>query len=52
VQAGDTGCAIAQKLGVPLAALAEANGTTVNGLAALQIGQSLKVPTTRGPAGC
>lgn len=52
VVSGDTGCAIAQKLGVPLTALAEANSTTVNGLAALQVGQSLKVPSTRGPAGC
>lgn len=52
VEAGDTACAIAQKLGVPLAALAEANGVTVAGLAALRIGQSLRVPTNRGPAGC
>lgn len=52
VQAGDTACEIAQRLGVPLTALAEANNTTVSGLASLQIGQVLKVPTVRGPAGC
>lgn len=52
VQAGDTACEIAQRLGVPLTALAEANNTTVSGLASLQIGQVLKVPAVRGPAGC
>lgn len=52
VQAGDTGCGIAAKLGVPLTALAQANNTTVQGLGSLRIGQELKVPTTRGPAGC
>ena len=52
VQAGDTGCGIAAKLGVPVAALAQANGTTVDGLANLRVGQTLTVPTTRGPAGC
>lgn len=52
VQAGDTACEIAQRLGVPLTALAEANNTTVSALASLQIGQVLKVPAVRGPAGC
>ncbi len=52
VQAGDTACEIAQRLGVPLTALAEANNTTVSGLVSLQIGQVLKVPAVRGPAGC
>ena len=52
VQAGDTGCGIAAKLGVPVTALAQANGTTVDGLASLRVGQTLTVPTTRGPAGC
>jgi LysM repeat protein len=52
VRAGDTACEIAQRLGVPLTALAEANNTTVSALASLQIGQVLKVPAVRGPAGC
>ncbi len=52
VQAGDTACEIAKQLGVPLSALAEANGLTPAGMASLRIGQELKVPSTRGPAGC
>ncbi len=52
VQAGDTGCAIAAQLGVPVTALATANGTTLEGLTALRVGQTLQVPATRGPAGC
>jgi LysM repeat protein len=52
VQAGDTACDIATRLGVPLSALAEANNTTVEALASLQIGQTLRVPATRGPSGC
>lgn len=52
VQPGDTACGIAARLNVPLTALAEANGTTVQGLSSLSVGQSLKVPATRGPAGC
>jgi LysM repeat protein len=52
VEAGDTACEIATKLGVPLTALAEANNTTVAALAALRIGQVLKVPSTRGAPGC
>jgi LysM repeat protein len=52
VKSGDTGCAIATALGVPLSALAAANGLTVSGLASLQVGQQLKIPTTGGPPGC
>lgn len=52
VQAGDTACDIATRLGVPLAALAEANGATVQDLRSLSIGQVLKVPSAHGPAGC
>lgn len=52
VQAGDTGCQIAKALGVPLAALAQVNNTTIAGLASLRIGQTLQVPSTGGPAGC
>ncbi|MFN8555962.1 MAG: LysM peptidoglycan-binding domain-containing protein [Dehalococcoidia bacterium] len=52
VQSGDTACEIATRLGVPLAALAEANNTTPQGLAALSIGQTLRVPVTRGEPGC
>lgn len=52
VKSGDTACEIAKELGVPLTALAEANGTNPAGLASLRIGQELKVPSTRGPAGC
>jgi LysM repeat protein len=52
VEAGDTACEIAVKLGVALTALAETNGVTVAQLAALRIGQVLKVPSTKGPPGC
>jgi LysM repeat protein len=52
VQAGDTGCEIARKLNVPLTALAEANRTSIAGLASLQIGQTLNVPAEHGPPGC
>ena len=52
VEAGDTACEIAVKLGVALTGLAEANGVTVAQLAALRIGQVLKVPSTKGPPGC
>ena len=52
MQEGDTGCAIAQKLGVPLTALAQANNTSIAGLAQLTIGQVLQVPATGGPPGC
>lgn len=53
VESGDTGCAIARKLGVSVTALAQANGLTIDGLAALRIGQVLQVPraTGEGP-GC
>jgi LysM repeat protein len=53
VEAGDTGCAIARKLGVSLTALAQANGLSIDGLASLRIGQVLQVParTGEGP-GC
>jgi N-acetylmuramoyl-L-alanine amidase len=53
VQSGDTGCEIARKLGVSLAALAQANSTTISGLADLRIGQVLQVPAARGESpGC
>jgi LysM repeat protein len=53
VEAGDTGCAIARKLGVSLTGLAQANGISVEGLASLRIGQVLQVPprSADGP-GC
>ena len=53
VEAGDTGCAIARKLGVSLTALAQANSLSIDGLASLRIGQVLQVParTGEGP-GC
>lgn len=52
VEAGDTACEIAAKLGVSLAALAQENGVTVAQLATLRIGQVLKVPATKAPPGC
>jgi LysM repeat protein len=52
VQAGDIACIIAQKLGVPLQVLTEANRTTIAGLVNLSIGQVFQAPSTHGPAGC
>lgn len=53
VGSGDTGCAIARKLGVSLSALAQANGLSVEGLANLRIGQVLQVPRPSGEGpGC
>ncbi len=44
VVAGDTASAIAAKFGLTLEELAEANGTSVEALAALQIGDKLQIP--------
>lgn len=44
VVAGDTAAAIAAKFGLTLEELAEANGTSVEALAALQIGDKLQIP--------
>ncbi len=44
VVAGDTAAAIAAKFGLTLEELAEANGTSVDALAALQIGDKLQIP--------
>lgn len=53
VESGDTACSIARTLGVSLTALAQANNTSVDGLASLRIGQTLQVPRSTGEsAGC
>jgi LysM repeat protein len=53
VQTGDTGCSIARAQGVSLAALAQANNTSVDGLASLRVGQTLQVPRSTGESpGC
>lgn len=53
VVSGDTGCAIARKLGVSLTALAQANGLSVDGLGSLRVGQVLQVPRSTGEGpGC
>lgn len=53
VESGDTACAIARKLGVSLTALAQANNTSIDGLANLRVGQTLQVPRSTGESpGC
>ena len=53
VQAGDTGCAIARKLGVSITALAQANSMSVDALGSLRVGQMLQVPRSTGEGpGC
>lgn len=53
VQAGDNACKIAARFQISIKELAEANGTTPTGLAALKIGQQLKIPAATGsPRGC
>ena len=53
VQAGDTGCAIARKLGVSITALAQANGMSVDALGNLRVGQVLQAPRSTGEGpGC
>lgn len=41
---GDTAAAIAEKFGLTLEELAEANGTSVDALTSIQIGDKLKIP--------
>ena len=50
VESGDTACGIARKLGVSITALAQANSTTLEGLANLRIGQTLQTPRSTGEA--
>ena len=53
VQAGDTGCSIARSQGVSLSAHAQANNTSIDGLANLRVGQTLQVPRSTGESpGC
>jgi len=53
VQPGDTGCSIARRFAVSLTALAQANNTSVDGLAALRVGQELRIPASTGEGpGC
>jgi LysM repeat protein len=53
VKSGDTGCKIASAHQVSLQELAEANGTSISGLASLKVGQQLKIPAATGsPPGC
>lgn len=53
VQSGDTGCSIARSQGVSLSALAQANNTSIDGLASLRVGQTLQVPRSTGESpGC
>ena len=48
VKSGDTACKIATAHQVSLQELSEANGTSISGLAALKIGQQLKIPAATG----
>jgi LysM repeat protein len=48
VQSGDTGCALARRFGVSLQQLAQANGISVDALANLSVGQSLRIPASTG----
>jgi LysM repeat protein len=53
VESGDTACSIARALGVSLTALAQANNTSVDGLANLRVGQTLQTPRSTGESpGC